>query len=162
VTDCAADSAGCIYVASQTVCSTATPATPVCVSGACETCTPGTTQCTDPTDFATCVAPGVWGPSTACSTNPCQVYSCTTSDAGTGGGTCVLSSIVADGTSCSATNAGMVCASGMCGCTAPGWTLCNGTCIPDTSDPNNCGGCNIQCGNADGGGPPSCVGGACQ
>src|SRR5689334_12909061 len=27
----------------------------------------------------------------------------------------------------------------------PGQSLCDGACIPTTDDPNNCGGCDIQC-----------------
>jgi formylglycine-generating enzyme required for sulfatase activity len=40
-------------------------------------------------------------------------------------------------------------------CCGAGTVLCGGACVPDQSDPNNCGGCGISCG------ANACVAGAC-
>jgi hypothetical protein len=57
---------------------------------------------------------------------------------------------------------GNACATGTPACCETNGAL---ACTDTSSDPLNCGGCGaagVQCGTAADGGPPSCVGGACQ
>ncbi len=59
------------------------------------------------------------------------------------------------GTSMTTGNAGA--SGGAGGAACPSYqTLCNGACIPTSTDPNNCGGCGLKCAA-----PLACAGGAC-
>jgi hypothetical protein len=142
------------------------------------TCSPATGMCSNP------AVPD--SPPTACNDN----NPCTTGDVCTGGlcggtpvscmpldqchaaGTCLPSGMctnptVMDGNSCTGAAPGMTCQGGVCQCPPATPMLCtdgsgNSTCVDLTSDPNNCGGCNMACASPDAGEPPECVTSVCQ
>jgi len=60
-----------------------------------------------------------------------------------------------DGGGCNSCGVGQYCVNNACVC-PPYQTFCSGRCIPTNGDPNNCGGCGVQCT-----GQQVCSGGAC-
>jgi hypothetical protein len=129
-------------------CGTACPTGQACTNGACPgNCTGGQVFCNgactnEQTDNNNCGACG----------NICK----------SGGSFCAAGACVALLPNGGACNAGAQCLSGNCTggiCTAAcgaGQVLCNGACVNEQTDPNNCGGCSIVCISGQ-----SCNAGAC-
>jgi alpha-tubulin suppressor-like RCC1 family protein len=132
-------------------CGAACPAGDVCQNGACvQPCAAGLTLCggtcvNESTDPNNCGACGV-----TCDAPPSSCYAA----AGTcSGGRCDYNPLTIN-TPCPG---GLCDGVGNCTPCAAGLSLCGSTCVSETNDPNNCGGCGVVCPSGE-----VCSGGVCS
>ncbi len=110
---------------------------PFCLAGACVECTPGSSVCSA-NAVETCSSTGQWGGPVACSpaaptcSQSGQSASCV----------CPNGETVSNGVCCPSGETGC---GGVCWPADAGATECNGTCVGEQTDVNNCGGCGTTC-----------------